>query len=547
MKLLASLFTFCFAVIAMGTACQETDSTALPQPVRWSLGNDTVICYHDSITLDAGTGSLSTDGPDGNRDRDGQEGGKRSIFYLWSDSSTAQTITVSRADTVSVTVTDSAGTSISDTIIIGIKYSVLQGYLRQNNGVLASGNTMILFKHNLSDTLFTGIDTTTTDSTGFYQFSLSDTLVYLKALPDSSAYSELATYYGNAFIFQSADMIAISPCDTFIADINLINMTGTTGSGMLGGVVKNEKGNPVSGLPLILTKNEGQPLFYSITHSNGYFNFPAIAYGDYAVWADHPYINNTPFPPIAINEANSDKGGLNFTLHEEYLQPINYTYESLQDALQTPKRVYILALNSLRYDVKNKTLNLEGEQVSVLPAIGKLVNMEELSLGFNLITGIPPEIGNLTKLWRLQLPGNKLSSLPDEMQNLQALKELLLMNNKFETFPSVITKLLALEKLNLQNNKLTSIPVEIANLKNLKTLSLASNFGLVEVPAAISELTKLRRLSFANCAELKRLPEEIIQLKNLKHLNLNYTKISKKQMKAIKEALPDCKIDFLQE
>lgn len=62
-----------------------------------NLGNDTVLCYGQSITLDAGTGST----------------------YQWSTGASSQTLTVSTPDTYGVTVTGGAGCSASASVTIG--------------------------------------------------------------------------------------------------------------------------------------------------------------------------------------------------------------------------------------------------------------------------------------------------------------------------------------------------------------------------------------------------------------------------------------------
>jgi len=84
---------------ASNTACNDTMTTsivvnALPTP---DLGEDTVLCPEDIIVLDGGSGFSS---------------------YLWSDSSTAQTLSVSTSGTYFVTVTDNNNCSATDTISI---------------------------------------------------------------------------------------------------------------------------------------------------------------------------------------------------------------------------------------------------------------------------------------------------------------------------------------------------------------------------------------------------------------------------------------------
>ena len=78
--------------------CEETSNitiTDTPPALPINLGQDTTICEGDTIILDAGSGFQS---------------------YLWSDSSTNQTLPVSTSGTYYVEVIDSNGCTISDTI-----------------------------------------------------------------------------------------------------------------------------------------------------------------------------------------------------------------------------------------------------------------------------------------------------------------------------------------------------------------------------------------------------------------------------------------------
>ncbi|HEX5553642.1 MAG TPA: gliding motility-associated C-terminal domain-containing protein, partial [Chitinophagaceae bacterium] len=81
--------------------CSKADTmallvNALPEV---NLGNDTAICFGNSLTLDAGD--------NGNK-------------YLWNDNSTSRTLTVNKAGTYSVKVTDGDGCSASDDMQLSI-------------------------------------------------------------------------------------------------------------------------------------------------------------------------------------------------------------------------------------------------------------------------------------------------------------------------------------------------------------------------------------------------------------------------------------------
>ena len=105
--------------------CTSTDDilvTVNPLPII-DLGADTtLICAGTSETLDAGTGFAS---------------------YLWSDGSTAQTLSATTAGTYTVTGTDANGCSASDSMVIDI----LTVSISQNDTTICEGDTLVLFSN----------------------------------------------------------------------------------------------------------------------------------------------------------------------------------------------------------------------------------------------------------------------------------------------------------------------------------------------------------------------------------------------------------------
>ena len=107
-------------------------------------------------------------------------------------------------------------------------------------------------------------------------------------------------------------------------------------------------------------------------------------------------------------------------------------------------------------------LQLTGE---IPKEIGKLINLEYLSLCLNKLTGeIPEEIGKLINLEWLSLGLNKLTGeIPKEIGKLINLQYLSLHSNQlFGEIPKEIGKLINLQELHLYNNQLTGeIPKEL--------------------------------------------------------------------------------------
>ena len=132
-------------------------------------------------------------------------------------------------------------------------------------------------------------------------------------------------------------------------------------------------------------------------------------------------------------------------------------YESLEDALKEPEKVY-------RLDLRKKKL-------AVFPMdILKFPNLQELDLSKNKLKEIPEEIGQLTNLQILNLSKNQLELLPKAIGNLINLKVLIVNQNELTALPVQIGDLINLKYLDLWSNNISFWPEQLANLKNLKTM-----------------------------------------------------------------------------
>ncbi len=109
-----------------------------------------------------------------------------------------------------------------------------------------------------------------------------------------------------------------------------------------------------------------------------------------------------------------------------------------------------------------------GLSGSIPPELGRLANLEWLSLDGNELSGsIPPELGGLANLEWLNLNGNELSgSIPPELGGLAKLEGLWLRGNGLSgSIPPELGNLAKLEGLSLRGNALTGcLPRALDNL-----------------------------------------------------------------------------------
>ena len=118
-------------------------------------------------------------------------------------------------------------------------------------------------------------------------------------------------------------------------------------------------------------------------------------------------------------------------------------------------------------------LNLDRNRIQALtndlPA-----NLRWLRLNGNGLSSIPESIGRLKDLRRIYLNDNAIVSLPSSFASLEALEDVALANNRLEAFPEVLVGLPSLRNLDLRGNaNITALPANVGDMKALRTLTLA--------------------------------------------------------------------------
>ncbi len=115
-------------------------------------------------------------------------------------------------------------------------------------------------------------------------------------------------------------------------------------------------------------------------------------------------------------------------------------------------------------------------RLSVLPEeIGRLKQLEYLSIGCTSITRLPREIGNLYNLRSLHLNSNSIEALPEEIGNLKNLESLWLDKNKLKGLPDTIGSLSRLQFLSVSDNELLCLPKTLDRLEALTYINLSNN------------------------------------------------------------------------
>ena len=203
----------------------------------------------------------------------------------------------------------------------------LSGTITQSTGGALANAKVFLITYNPTDTSLTAIDSTTTDATGFYQFTgTSSSDLYIKAAPDSATYpNEIPTYYDSSLVFQSATAIG-GGCGSLALDFSTIGGMNPGGPGFIGGLISqgaNKTGDPLAGITLLLVDSASQQVHdITQTDATGNFQFGNLALGTYEIWVDRPFIENDSAPVLTLTAQTPTLNELEFELHSTYLEQL---------------------------------------------------------------------------------------------------------------------------------------------------------------------------------------------------------------------------------
>ncbi len=179
----------------------------------------------------------------------------------------------------------------------------------------------------------------------------------------------------------------------------------------------------------------------------------------------------------------------------------------------------IVSLSHLRH------LEVIGSQMTELPAdFGNLSALRTIILQRTQLHELPNGFGELNRLEVAEMDFNRLGKLPDDLSGLTNLRVLTLQGHQLSALPKTVGELSAMEELYLGGNQLGRLPNEISNLRNLETLAIEKN-QIHSLPQWIGHLSKLQHL-FVESNQLTKIPREIEQLTELRELALSNNQLT---------------------
>ncbi|MDP2387334.1 MAG: T9SS type A sorting domain-containing protein [Bacteroidota bacterium] len=297
----AGTVTLTFTSSALNPACPNVVDDLLlnihPSPVV-TLPADYAICETDSIYLN---GTIT--------------GGTAPFIYNWNDGLMTTISTAnneyyfpSASDSYTLTVNDSYGCGSSGLLTVAVDASeTLSGNLNVGAGSLSDG-VMYVLKFSVQQLAFdTFFVYPFSAGTGSYSFpSMPHGNYLIKVVPDTVIFPNLLpTYYGDAFQWDSATVINHSCTGAFVADINMIQLLGGTGTGTISGEIREgdgfgsrpgkghhnvfAPGGPLKGVDVKLGKNPGGGIqARTISDSTGYYEFTNLPDDSYRIYVDIP-------------------------------------------------------------------------------------------------------------------------------------------------------------------------------------------------------------------------------------------------------------------
>jgi PKD repeat protein len=249
--------------------------------------------------------------------------------YVWSTGDTAQLLPVFIGGTYGVTVTAANGCTYNDAAQLYWSEPDIYGVVTTSTGAPLQNQRILLIQHDTTQQALWAVDSTWTDSVGYYFFcNVVDTLTFLKATPSAFYYpNEMPTYGDSSLYWNGATQLYGVLQAPFQFDFSTLYGTNPGGPGFIGGLITqgankmNAIGDPIIGMRVFLRDyNTGAILAHRVTDANGYFVFGNVPLGDYEIVPDRPLVSTTNVPLLRIDAQTPVRDSLDFQLHRYWLE-----------------------------------------------------------------------------------------------------------------------------------------------------------------------------------------------------------------------------------
>jgi hypothetical protein len=176
--------------------------------------------------------------------------------------------------------------------------------------------------------------------------------------------------------------------------------------------------------------------------------------------------------------------------------------------------------------VRLQELRLSRNNLTTMPDISSLQNLEVLDLGVNNLKEIPPSVFELRQLVDLDCTMNQMEALPERIGELGRLKNLSVAGNNIKAIPQSIKKLGRLQFLLFADNSIEEFPPELWQLSNLVSFDIGGN-PLKEIPPPTkpNPWTRMTNASFRD-THIDTIPSAVFAGERLRHVSLVGNRLS---------------------
>jgi len=215
----------------------------------------------------------------------------------------------------------------------------------------------------------------------FYPMAQAEYFVKVEPSPSSSYFSTyIPTYYGDVALWEDAVLINLDD-NLYTADINLIPITETpSGPGLIAGEIvhgsSNKSNTPAVDIQIMLADEQGEfvGLFYS--DDEGKFEFAALPFGTYTLFAEVMGIEMTP-KDFTLTEEDAEVNDILMIMTDDEIHfgPNNIESIYLDDVSNVYPNPII---NRLRLDIGIKRPT--SIRVNIYNQVGQSVQLEQFSI-----------------------------------------------------------------------------------------------------------------------------------------------------------------------
>lgn len=253
------------------------------------------------------------------------------------------------------------------TLQLHIKKGIGGHVTTSNNLPLKSSKVLLIYNDTAANTI-AKIDSTITDSTGYYHFNTTKNHLYVKAIPNYALYNyQIPSYFQNSSIFQNADSVRI--CNN--SDFSVLFGNNPGGSGFIGGVIGNGVGKntdigiPIAGLNLILVDSNKHLVASTTTTAIGAFRFYNLPCGKYYIWVDDFTTDNTLAAPIEIMSLSNCSRDDNYKLYNNQLSIVEPVVSSMHSIAYSKPNLELIPNPStsyfeIRFDEEIESLSIQN-------------------------------------------------------------------------------------------------------------------------------------------------------------------------------------------